>query len=598
MRLKAFFKKVSGCIPFSDCRNVVFGFFSQTPFFVLKTGKNPQWNKSQCCVNIEENCYCLLVTQNRRKDGCLMGIYLNPGNNKFKRAVNSDIYVDKTGLIKYTNSIVDTLQSCVCVSRPRRFGKSMAADMLTAYYSKGCDSRELFSGLEIAKDESFEEHLNKYDTIFLNMQEFLSRSSNVKELLERVEGKVIRELKKQYPDVELYDENDLAETMQDIFAESECPFIVIIDEWDCIFREFKHDKAAQEIYLDFLRDLLKDKEYIYLAYMTGILPIKKYGTHSALNMFDEFSMIDPGPLAEYVGFTEKEVEALCQKYQMDINEIKNWYDGYSFEEVEAVYSPKSVVSCMRLGKLGNYWNQTETFEALQIYIDMNFEGLRDDILSMIAGETVPVNTRSFTNDMTTFRTEDDVLTLLIHLGYLGYRYADKTVFIPNEEIRSEYVSAIAVSDWGEVSKALKNSADTLQAIWQGREEQVAEGIRQAHFETSHLQYNDENALSYTISLALYAARNFYTVHRELSGGKGFADIVFVPRKRFLDKPALVVELKWDKNAEGAIQQIKEKEYCRSLEEYKGNLLLVGINYDKKTQVHTCKIEQYRKEESI
>ena len=598
MRLKAFFKKVSGCIPFSDCRNVVFGFFSQTPFFVLKTGKNPQWNKSQCCVNIEENCYCSLVTQNRRKDGWLMGIYLNPGNNKFKRAVNSDIYVDKTGLIKYTNSIVNTLQSCVCVSRPRRFGKSMAADMLTAYYSKGCDSRELFSSLEIAKDENFEEHLNKYDTIFLNMQEFLSRSSNVKELLERVEGKVIRELKKQYPDVELYDENDLAETMQDIFAESECLFIVIIDEWDCIFREFKHDKAAQEIYLDFLRDLLKDKEYIYLAYMTGILPIKKYGTHSALNMFDEFSMIDPGPLAEYVGFTEKEVEALCQKYQMDINEIKNWYDGYSFEEVESVYSPKSVVSCMRLGKLGNYWNQTETFEALQIYIDMNFEGLRDDILSMIAGETVPVNTRSFTNDMTTFRTEDDVLTLLIHLGYLGYRYADKTVFIPNEEIRSEYVSAIAVSDWGEVSKALKNSADTLQAIWQGREEQVAEGIRQAHFETSHLQYNDENALSYTISLALYAARNFYTVHRELSGGKGFADIVYVPRKRFLDKPALVVELKWDKNAEGAIQQIKEKEYCRSLEEYKGNLLLVGINYDKKTQVHTCKIEQYRKEESI
>ena len=598
MRLKAFFKKVSGCIPFSDCRNVVFGFFSQTPFFVLKTGKNPQWNKSQCCVNIEENCYCSLVTQNRRKDGWLMGSYLNPGNNKFKRAVNSDIYVDKTGLIKYTNSIVDTLQSCVCVSRPRRFGKSMAADMLTAYYSKGCDSRELFSSLEIAKHENFEEHLNKYDTIFLNMQEFLSRSSNVKELLERVEGKVIRELKKQYPDVELYDENDLAETMQDIFAESECPFIVIIDKWDCIFREFKHDKAAQEIYLDFLRDLLKDKEYIYLAYMTGILPIKKYGTHSALNMFDEFSMIDPGPLAEYVGFTEKEVEALCQKYQMDINEIKNWYDGYSFEEVESVYSPKSVVSCMRLGKLGNYWNQTETFEALQIYIDMNFEGLRDDILSMIAGETVPVNTRCFTNDMTTFRTEDDVLTLLIHLGYLGYRYADKTVFIPNEEIRSEYVSAIAVSDWGEVSKALKNSADTLQAIWQGREEQVAEGIRQAHFETSHLQYNDENALSYTISLALYAARNFYTVHRELSGGKGFADIVYVPRKRFLDKPALVVELKWDKNAEGAIQQIKEKEYCRSLEEYKGNLLLVGINYDKKTQVHTCKIEQYRKEESI
>ena len=527
-----------------------------------------------------------------------MGIYLNPGNNKFKRAVNSDIYVDKTGLIGYTNSVINTMQSCVCVSRPRRFGKSMAADMLTAYYSKGCDSKELFEGLEIAGNQSFREHLNQYDTIFLNMQEFLSRSANVRELLERVEEKVIRELVRAYPGIELYDEKDLAETMQDIFAESGCPFVIIIDEWDCIFREFKHDKAAQETYLDFLRDLLKDKEYIYLAYMTGILPIKKYGTHSALNMFDEFSMIDPGPLAEYVGFTEQEVEELCRKYQMDINEIKNWYDGYSFEEVESVYSPKSVVSCMRLGKMGNYWSQTETFEALQLYIDMNFEGLRDDILSMIAGETVPVNTRSFTNDMTTFRTEDDVLTLLIHLGYLGYHYADKTVFIPNEEIRSEYVSAVSVSDWGEVSRALKNSADTLQAIWQGREKQVAEGIRQAHFETSHLQYNDENVLSYTISLALYAARNFYTIHREFSGGKGFADLVFVPRKRFADKPALVVELKWNKDADGAIRQIRQKEYCHSLEEYTGNLLLVGINYNKKTQEHTCKIESYRKEESV
>ena len=236
---------------------------------------------------------------------------------------------------------------------------------------------------------------------------------------------------------------------------------------------------------------------------------------------------------------------------------------------------------MRLGKLGNYWNQTETFEALQIYIDMNFEGLRDDILSMLAGEEVPVNTGSFTNDMTTFRTEDDVLTLLIHLGYLGYHYSARSVFIPNDEIRAEYVNAVSVSDWGEVSKALKNSADTLQAIWQGREKQVAEGIRQAHFETSHIQYNDENALSYTISLALYAARNFYTVHRELSGGKGFADLVFIPRKRFADKPALVVELKWNKDAVGAIAQIKEREYCQSLEEYHGNLLLVGVNYDKK-----------------
>ena len=329
--------------------------------------------------------------------------------------------------------------------------------------------------------------------------------------------------------------------------------------------------------------------------MTGILPIKKYGTHSALNMFDEFSMIDPGPMAEYVGFTEEEVASLCEKYKMDGEEVKCWYDGYSFDKVPAVYSPRSVVSCMRFGKIGNYWNQTETFEALKIYIDMNFDGLREDVLSMMAGESVPVNTGSFINDMATFRTEDDVLTLLIHLGYLAYDYENKTVRIPNNEIRGEYVNSVAVSEWGEVSTALKNSADTLNAIWQKRPLQVAEGIRQAHFETAHIQYNDENALSYTISLALYAARNFYTVHRELAGGKGFADLVFVPRKKFQEKPALIVELKWDKSVRGAIEQIRQKEYFESLKEYQGNMLLVGINYNIRTKDHECVIEELKKD---
>ena len=416
----------------------------------------------------------------------------------------------------------------------------------------------------------------------------------MEKLIERVKKLVLRELKAEYPDVDYFDDTDLVESMQDIYREKKSQFVVIIDEWDCIFREYKQNKEAQEKYLDFLRDLLKDKTYIHLAYMTGILPIKKYGTHSALNMFDEFSMIDPGPLASYVGFTEEEVESLCRQYDADMAEVKSWYDGYSFEGEASVYSPRSVVNCMRLGKIENYWNQTETFEALQIYIDMNFDGLKDDVISMIAGEKIPVNTGSFTNDMTTFRTEDDVLTLLIHLGYLGYDNSEKCVFIPNNEIRGEYVNAVSVSDWGEVSKALKNSADVLNAIWQERADLVAEGIEQAHFETSHIQYNDENALSYTISLALYAARNFYNMYRELAGGKGFADIVYIPRKKYPDKPAMVVELKWDQDAAGAIRQIKEKQYCESLKEYQGNLLLVGINYDRKTKKHTCVIEKFNK----
>ena len=523
-----------------------------------------------------------------------MGNYLNPGNDMFYKMVHSEIYVDKTGLIGYCNHVINTMQRYICVSRPRRFGKSMAANMLSAYYSRECDSEKLFEGLEISKESGFKKHLNQYDTIFLNMQEFLSRTGDVDKLIDRIKKLVIRELKAEHPDVDYFDDTDLVESMQDIYREKKIPFVVIIDEWDCIFREYKQDKEAQEKYLNFLRDLLKDKGYIHLAYMTGILPIKKYGTHSALNMFDEFSMIDPGPLARYVGFTENEVKKLCEQYQMDMAEIKNWYDGYSFENGISIYSPRSVVNCMRFGKIGNYWNQTETFEALRIYIEMNFEGLKDDVISMIAGNAVPVNTGSFANDMSTFHTEDDVLTLLIHLGYVSYDYDNKTVKIPNEEVRTEYVNSISASTWGEVSKALKESADTLEAIWQKRPKQVAEAIRQAHFETFHIQYNDENALSYTISLALYAARNFYVIHRELAGGKGFADLVFLPRKKFPEKPAIVVELKWDKTAEGAIAQIKNKEYCRSLEEYEGNILLVGVNYNKQTKEHECVIEEYVK----
>ncbi|MDD3403796.1 MAG: AAA family ATPase [Hespellia sp.] len=468
-----------------------------------------------------------------------MGYYLNPGNEKFYEAARSEIYVDKTNLIRYTNSVIQTMQKYICVSRPRRFGKSLAANTLTAYYSRGCDSKELFVPYNIANDDKFEQHLNQYNVIFLNMQEFLSRTSDINKMLDLIKRRVIFDLLDENTEVQVFDDSDLIGCMQDVYQATKIPFIIIIDEWDCIFREYQENKDAQKIYLDFMRDLLKDKGYISLVYMTGILPIKKYGTHSALNMFTEFSMLNPRRLAEFVGFTKLEVEELC------------------------------------------------------VYINMNFDGLKDDILLMMNGESVPVNTGNFTNDMTTFHSEDDVLTLLIHLGYLGYDFDNKCVFIPNNEIMNEYYNAISVSDWGDVSRALKNSADTLNAIWNRKTSQVVEGIEQAHFETSHIQYNDENALSYTIALALYAARNFYNVYREFPSGKGFADMIYIPKKKFPQKPALVVELKWDKSAEGAISQIKKKQYCQSLDEYKGNLLLVGINYDKKTRMHECKIEEFQ-----
>ncbi len=525
-----------------------------------------------------------------------MGSYLNPGSKDFQESLNSKIYVDKTLLIERTNELVNTRQKFVCLSRPRRFGKSMAADMLAAYYGCEEDTSAMFENLKIAKAESFKEHLNRYDVIKINMQLFLSTTHNVEEMLEVLQKRVVRELKRAYPDI--VDGESLIWAMTDVCTETNRPFVILIDEWDCLFREYAHNTDAQKTYLDFLRAWLKDQNYVALAYMTGILPIKKYGTHSALNMFTEYSIANPRDLAEFFGFTEDEVKILCEEYSMDFEEAQSWYDGYDLVTHSAngdihysMYSPKSVVEAMLSHKYGPYWNQTETYEALKVYIQMNMDGLKDAVVRMLAGESVGINTGTFTNDMTTFSKKDDVLTLLVHLGYLTYDSEKCTVSIPNKEVAQEYVNAISTMDWSEVTRSVEASRKLLQSIWDMDAEAVAKGIDQAHDEISILQYNDENSLSCVIGLAFYSARDYYTIVREMPSGKGFADIFLIPRPKHMDKPAVVIELKKDKDARGAIDQIKQKNYVKALEDYKGNLLLAGINYDKEKK-HTCVIEKW------
>ena len=531
-----------------------------------------------------------------------MGSYLNPGNKGFQESLNSEIYIDKTGLIEKTNAALNTRQKFLCVSRPRRFGKSMAADMLAAYYERDENASSLFDPLKISKVDSYQIHLNQYDVIKINMQEFLSMTRSMDDMLSMLQKYLVFDLMDHFSDVRFRDENNLIQVMKDIYAKTRRSFVILIDEWDCLFREYQHDQDAQKKYLDFLRAWLKDKDYVALAYMTGILPIKKYGTHSALNMFTEYSMTDPGDLAEYFGFTEQEVSVLCEKYEMSFDEAKMWYDGYdlivhrqSEDEYYSMYSPKSVVEAMLRHKFGTYWNQTETYEALKIYIQMDMDGLRDSVVRMLAGEPIDVNIGTFSNDMTTFATKDDVLTLLVHLGYLTYNSVDGTVMIPNKEVAQEYVNAISTMNWYGVAESLESSRKLLEALWAMDADAVAAGIAKAHEEISILQYNDENSLSCTINLALYFAREYYTIIRELPTGKGFADICFVPRKQHLDKPAVVIELKWDKSACGALKQIKEKCYGDALKDYQGNLLLVGINYNKTTKEHECVIEAVQKQ---
>ena len=457
-----------------------------------------------------------------------MGVYLNPKNSGFKRAIASEIYVDKTGLIEYTNKVLGTEQGYLCVSRPRRFGKSMAANMLCAYYSCGCDSESLFAGLKAEKLLSFRSHLNKHNVIFLNMQDFLSQSHDVAKMLDQIEKSVGQELKRTYTQVLWQESERLEGILNQIYSDLDEQFIFIIDEWDCIFRELKDNEEGQKKYLDYLRNLLKDKAYVDLVYMTGILPIKKYGSHSALNMFTEFSMTQPLFMAEYVGFTETEVKELCDRYQMDFAEIQRWYDGYSFEEGH-IYSPRSVVTAMLTRKFSNFWSQTETYEALRIYIEMNFDGLKDAVVQMLAGGRCKVDIHTFENDMANFRGKDDVLTILIHLGYLAYDSDAKEVYVPNEEVREAFGSAVKGTDWITVIQAIQASDALLKATWNCDGEAVAAGVDKVHMNnTSIFTYNDENALSLVITLAYYNAMNEYKLVREMPSGKGYADIIFLP----------------------------------------------------------------------
>ena len=522
-----------------------------------------------------------------------MGMYLDPDHEAFSQALRNPIYVDKSLLLDYTNQLIGTADCKLCVSRPRRFGKSTDANMLSAYYSCGNDASPLFSALNISSKESYHAHLNRYHVIHLNMQNFLSRTGNVEGMLAYLTALLLREIRVVFPNTDLFDEKNLPSILEDTYVQHDASFVFVIDEWDCIFREYKDDEKGQKKYLDFLRDLLKDKPYVKLAYMTGILPIKKYGTHSALNLFDEISMIDAGPLSDFMGFTETEVKDLCDAYHIDYAEMKHWYDGYHLTEDRFTFSPRSVVMAIRRRKFGSYWTNTETYEALRRYIDMNLQGLKDDIVRLLAGDRITINANQFQNDMTSLHSKDDVLTLLVHLGYLSCTHSenDTIVNVPNREIMESFIDSVENSSWDSISDLLIRSDELLKATWDMDEEKVAHIIEDVHLDTSVLTYNNENALSYVLSIAYIAARNEYTMVRELPAGKGFADIAFIPRG---DKPAMLVELKWKLDADTALNQIKSKQYPHALERYQERLLLVGISYDRKNKRHRCRIEWYKK----
>ena len=523
-----------------------------------------------------------------------MGIYINKGNIGFRQARNSE-YVDKSGLIGIVNKTLFTRQKFTCVTRSRRFGKSMAAEMLSAYYDHSCDSRQLFADLQITSDPTFEEHLNKYPVIYVDMTSFITRFKD-DAIIQHIQDELKADIQTAYPQIALRNGDDFMAFLQRISIETGEHFVFIIDEWDAICREFAAKKPeVMEDYLNLLRRMFKDvsgMEVFAAVYMTGILPIKKFKTQSALNNFLEYSMVEPRSMGSFFGFTKDEVRMLAERYGVDFDELEAWYDGYQIGDEMSMFNPNSVMQAVMVKRCRSYWASTGAYEAIAGYIRMNFDGLKDDILILLSGGRVKVNTTKFQNDMTLVQSKDDVLTVLIHLGYLSFNWRKNECYVPNYEVAGELSNAVEDTGWEHVVKALRQSEKLLQATLDGNEEAVAQGVDATHDEnTSILSYNDENSLACVLSIAYYYAKNYYVMHRELSTGKGFADLVLIPRKH-VDSPAIVLELKYNQDADSAIAQIKRKQYPAKVAEYTDNLLLVGINYDKQQKTHTCRIEKY------
>ena len=533
-----------------------------------------------------------------------MGTYINRGNSAFRNIVRQE-YVDKTSLIPLINATIDTESRYSCVTRCRRFGKSMAARMLCAYYDKSCSSRELFRGLEAEQDSSFGTYLNQYSVLYLDVTSFTARPELRHNIVRAIQEEIMHELKEAFPDVRYRESSDLMDVLSAIYHATGERFFFIIDEWDAICREFPDRQKLKgdpetvaptimDEYVMLLRRLFKtqDSDRVFAgAYLTGILPIKRYNTESALNNFREYSMVRPGRLATSLGFTHEEVAMLCRKHGMDLQQMERWYDGYRIGKASRMFNPYSVMRAVHEDEYGSYWTTTGAYDSVITYIQMNFEGLKDDIIRMLAGEHVYVDTTGFLNDMHIMRSKNDVLTVLIHLGYLAYDRNSSQCYIPNKEVADEMNNAIKATSWEPLVRTIQHSKALLEATLAGNEEAVARAIDVAHDEhTSILSYNDENSLACVLTVAYIWARNEYIIHREYATGKGYADLVMIPRRN-VGKPALVIELKFNHSAGTALDQIKRKDYPAKIAEYTGDLLLVGISYDRETKQHACRMER-------
>ncbi len=523
-----------------------------------------------------------------------MGLYINPNSALLASAMRSEIYVDKSLMIKELNKFINTENRFLCVSRPRRFGKSMASHLISSYYGKNTDSLPLFEKLKIYQDESFSAHYGKYNIIKLDINGMYRNVRKKTNLVKEITSEVVTEMREYFSDVKIPRGATIPKAMQAVFSKTGEQFVIIMDEYDVLIREEESDEVFLP-YLEFLNGLFKNstlKPAIAMAYLTGILPIVRDKVESKLNEFIEITVVNPKMFAEFTGFTKDEVKDLCQRYSMDYNECLRWYDGYRLNKDVSVCNPKAVVEAMMDNEFANHWSNTGSYENIKDYIEYDFDGIRKDVKTMLGGGRVKVNVLSFLNSKKCFKNKDDVFTYLIHLGYLTYDKDTKECYIPNFEVREQWVLAIEGNkNYAQTLKMIHDSEKLLEETIKGNAEYVAAVLKEAHSrQTNPLTYNNEATFQSAIGLAFFRANDYYTVIKELPSGDGYADLAFIPVNP--QDPALIIELKSSTStAQGAIDQIKKKNYKQVLRNYSGNMVLVGIKYHPDTHDHECVIER-------
>ena len=550
-----------------------------------------------------------------------MGNILNPDkDNSFINLVKfkeSEIFVDKTEFIEKMSSKINTQNRFIAITRPRRFGKTVTAHMLSAYYSKGYVGQNIFDKLEIADKPSFVEHLNKYNVINIDMNsvdgrfDVYSRNKQkiegVNDLVDYFEYLIINELKSsnEFSDtlVKHQIENiGLLEAIMAITQDLNTKFIFIMDEWDLVYREYRNDECLQKKFIKLLKNLFKSddgQKCFALAYLTGILPIKKYNSQSALNVFKEYNMLRPVPYEEYFGFTEEEVAEIVKLPQCKIRhqELKEWYEGYKLNGKD-IYNPNSVVSAISDGICQSYWSGTSSNEEVVRLINMDFDGIKNDVMNLIEGARVVFDFSNFQNDMVTINNKNDVFSLLVCLGYLGCSDVGgdgnyKQAYVPNKEIKYALMGIIKGQEWFERIENIKRSESLLKAILELDATTVATLIQDVHNSpaVSLLDYNDEESLTYCVMTGLlWSTLGKYITRREEQAGKGRADLVYEPMLNGTT-PLILIEFKYDGSAEEAIAQIKKQEYFKRYTRQYRNIIIVGINYSTKTKDHQCLIEK-------